>query len=168
MPLHQKEWPINVPHVNTVVLKRRNNSSRAKICLESPCERIAFTGALKNVPGFRQRELSWAFQAGAKTKTWRWGLRMSSMVLGHREFLNRRSVNREHYISIHLIDLICCQALMARPRQVGFVHQTSVVTFSKRLRIVLGSLVTHPPWAVICTGSVLRALHALFCQVLGG
>lgn len=25
----------------------------------------------------------------------------------------------------------CCQALMARPRQVGFVHQTSVVTSLK-------------------------------------
>lgn len=32
-----------------------------------------------------------------------------SMVLGHREFLNRRSVNREHYISIHLIDLVAAR-----------------------------------------------------------
>lgn len=54
-----------------------------------------------------------------------------SMVLGHREFLNQK-VSERGALHFHTFNRPgCCQALMARPRQVEFVHQTSVVTSLK-------------------------------------
>lgn len=68
-----------------------------------------------------------------------------SMVLGHREFLNQK-VSEWGAPDFHTFNRPgCSQALMARPRQVGFVHQTSVVTSLKETE---SSHTAHLSWAV--------------------